>query len=87
MTIDQLHLTFNMLKREFLEKMWADMGENAGKSLNNRDPAVGGLLVREEFKHAVECANWTNEEKEKGVARMKSLTDKLGSWKSNEFNR
>ena len=56
MTIDQLHLTFNMLKREFLEKMWADMGENAGKSLNNRDPAVGGVLVREEFKHA----NWTN---------------------------
>ncbi len=55
-TIDWLHLTFNMLKREFLEKMWADMGEDAGKPVNYRNPAVGGRLVREEFKHA----NWTN---------------------------
>ncbi len=53
MTIDRMHLTFNMLKREFLEKMWADMGGNDGKPVNDRDPAVGGLLVREEFKHAL----------------------------------
>ncbi len=84
MTIDRMHLTFNMLKREFLEKMWADMAKNA---VNDRDPELGGLLVREEFKNALECVNWTTEEKEKGVARMKSLTDKLGSWKSNEFIR
>ena len=87
MTIDRMHLTFNMLKREFLEKMWADMAKNAGKPVNDRDPELGGLLVREEFKNALECVNWTTEEKEKGVARMKSLTDKLGSWKSNEFIR
>lgn len=87
MTIDRMHLTFNMLKREFLDKMWADLAENADKAVNDRDPAAGGLLVRDEFKRALECVNWTNEEKEKGVARMKSLTDKLGSWKSNEFKR
>lgn len=87
MTIDRMHLTFNMLKREFVEKMWADSGENAGKQVNDRDPAVGGLLVRDEFRHALESVNWTYEEKEKGVARMKTLTDKLGSWKSNEFKR
>ena len=87
MTIDRMHLTFNMLKREFVEKMWADSGENAGIQVNDRDPAVCGLLVRDEFRHALESVNWTYEEKEKGVARMKTLTDKLGSWKSNEFKR
>lgn len=87
MTVDRMHLTFNMLKREFLSKMWADLGENAGKAINDRDPIAGGLIVHEEFKHALKYVTWTTEEKEKGVAKTTSLTDKLGSWKSNEFKR
>jgi hypothetical protein len=86
MTIDRMHLAFNMLK-EFLEKMWADLGENVARGVNDSDPNEGGLLVREEFKQALECVKWTCEEKEKGVAKLKSLTDKLGAWKSNEFKR
>lgn len=70
-----------------MEKMWADLGQNAGAEMNARDPDVGGLIDREEFRHALECVNWTTEEKEKGVARMKTLNDKLGGWKSNEFKR
>ncbi|CAB3982717.1 Hypothetical predicted protein [Paramuricea clavata] len=85
MSIDRMHLTFNMLKREFIDKMWADIRENADEEVNARDPEVGGLLDHEEFKHALECINWTKEEKEKGVGGIRSLTDKLGSWKSNEF--
>ena len=87
MSIDRMHLTFNMLKRELIDKMWADIRENADEEVNARDPEVGGLLDHEEFKHALECVNWTKEEKEKGVGGIRSLTDKLGSWKSNEFKR
>ena len=87
MTIDRMHLTFNMLKREFLDKMWADLGENLGNEVNDRDPTGGGLMVRTEFKAALQAVKWTTEEKGKGVARLKTLTDKLGGWKSNEFKR
>ena len=82
-----MHLTFNMLKREFMDKMWPDLGENTEKEVNHRDPAVGGLLVREEFKDAFEAVKWTSEEMGKGVAKLRTLTDKLGGWKSNEFKR
>lgn len=87
MTIDRMHLVFNMLKREFVGKMWPDLGENAAKEVNDRDPAVGGLLDHSEFKIAYEAIKWTSEEKGKGVGRIKTLTDKLGGWKSNEFKR
>ncbi|XP_048576071.1 uncharacterized protein LOC125557470 [Nematostella vectensis] len=87
MVIDRMHLTFNMIKREFLEKMWKDMGDNATLPVNERDPQSGGLLNRADFSAALEAVNWTTEEKAKGVARLKSLTDKLGAWKSNEFKR
>ena len=76
-----------MLKKEFVERMWADSGENAGTEVNDRDPTIGGLLDREEFRHALQSVNCTREEKEKGVARMKTQTDKPGSWKSNEFKK
>ncbi len=79
MVIDRMHLTFNMLKREFIDKMWADLGENAEKEVNDRDPAVGGLMIRDEFKAAFEAVKWTSEEKGKGVAKIRTLTDKLGS--------
>ena len=87
MTIDRMHVTFNMLKKEFQEKMWADLKDNAEKTVNDRIPEDGGLLVRDDFSSALQCVPWTTEEKEKGVARMKTLTDKLGGWKSNEFKR
>lgn len=87
MTIDRMHVVFNMLKKEFLEKMWADLGENAVREVNDRVPNDGGLLVREELKQALGSVEWTCEEKEKGVARLNTLTDKLGGWKSNEFKR
>jgi hypothetical protein len=49
-----------MLKRELIDKMWADIRENADEEVNARDPEVGGLLDHEEFKHALECVNWTD---------------------------
>lgn len=87
MTIDRMHLTFNMLKREVLDKMWVELADNAGKPVNDRNPSDGGLLEHGAFASALQAIKWTPEEKEKGVARMQVLTDKLGSWKSNEFKR
>ena len=55
MTIDRMHLAFNMLKNEFLEKMWSDLGENAAREVNDRVPNDGGLLVREEFRQALDA--------------------------------
>jgi hypothetical protein len=36
-----------MLKRELIDKMWADIRENADEEVNARDPEVGGLLDHE----------------------------------------
>lgn len=87
MVIDRMHNTFNMLKKEFLEKMWPELGDNEGLPVNERSPDNGGLLNRGDFSKAITAVRWTTEEYQKGVARLKSLTDKLGGWKSNEFKR
>lgn len=87
MAIDRMPLTFNMLKKEFLEKMWSDLGNNVDKEIDDRDPSIGGLLSRLEFSTALKAVKWTTEEKATGVARLSSLSDKLGGWKSNEYKR
>ena len=87
MVIDRMHLTFNMLKREFIDKMWVDMGDNLGRMVNDRNPDNGGLLNHGEFGHALDAIHWPKEEQASGVAKLRSLTDKLGSWKTNEFKK
>ena len=78
MTIDRMHLCFNMLKREFAEGMWADMGDNVGRPVNQRMPSDGGVLSRGDFAQAFQAVPWSREQKASGVAKTKSLTDKLG---------
>lgn len=85
MVIDRMHLSFNLLKKEFLDKIWPDMGDNADLPVNDRKPELGGLLNRGDFGRGLDAVVWCREEKARGVARLKSLTDKLGSWKSDEF--
>jgi len=63
MVIDRMHLTFNMLKREFIDKMWADMGDNKGRPVNSRQPEFGGLIDHGEFGHALDAVCWPTEEK------------------------
>ena len=87
MVIDRMHLTFNMLKRELIDQIWVDMGENVGRSVNCRDPTGGGLIDRDDFSSALAVVNWPKEEKASGVARVTSLTDKMGGWKSNDFKK
>lgn len=44
MTIDRMHCTFNMLKREFLDKMWADLEVNVIlQSMTGIQPILGSL--------------------------------------------
>ena len=85
MVIDRMHLCFNMLKREFLENMWVDMGDNSARPVNDRDPADGGLLFRDELRDALAKVQWTREQKASGSASVSSLSDKLGGWKSDQF--
>ena len=87
MVIDRMHVAFNMLKREFVDLIWADMGENSVRPVNNRDPKVGGLVNRNEFASALDAVVWPREEKASGVARVRSLTDKMGGWKSNDYKK
>ncbi len=87
LVVDRMHLTFNMLKREFIDKIWADVNNNAQTDVNARDPDVGGLIDHNDFGIALNHVSWPKEEREKGVAKLRSLTDKLGTWKSNEFKR
>ena len=87
MVIDRMHVVFNMLKREFVDHFWADMGENAELPVNSRDPKFGGLVNRDVFASALNTVNWPKEEKASGVARVKSLTDKMGGWKSNDYKK
>lgn len=85
MTVDRMHLVFNMLKREFLDKLWADVEKNINEDVNQRDPDVGGLLPHGDFSDSLKCMKWTTEQRASGVAKLKHLTDKLGSWKQAEF--
>ena len=85
MEIDRMHLCFNLLPKEFINKIWPDVADNADVPINDRTPMAGGLVDRDSFAEALNAMKWTREEKAKGVARLKSLTDKLGSWKSDEF--
>ena len=85
MLIDKMHLSFNMLKKEFLEKMWSDPKGNTNLPPNDRDPDNGGIMSRHDFKDNLEKVVWTREQKASGVAKVKFLTDKLGGWKSDEY--
>ena len=85
MVTDKMHLSFNMLKKEFLEKMWADQGGNSGRPVEERDPDAGGLLTRIDLKENLEKVLWTKEQRASGVAKIKFLSEKLGGWKSDEY--
>lgn len=85
MVIDRMHFCFNLLRKEFIDKIWPDVAGNADVPINDRTPTAGGLVDRDMFEKALNAVRWTREEKARGVARLKSLTDKLGSWKSDEF--
>jgi hypothetical protein len=87
MVIDRMHLTFNMLKREFINHIWPDIGDNLDTPINARDHTIGGLINRTDFGSALDAVPWPREERASGVPRLQSLTDKLGSWKSNEFKK
>ncbi len=85
MLVDRMHLVFNMLKREFLDKFWSDVGENVNVNVNERTPNVGGLLLHGDFSDALKHVKWTAEQKASGVGKLKHLNDKLGGWKHAEF--
>ena len=58
---------------QYVEKRisWQDVGKSWGEcdtTINDRDPADTGLLVRADFKIAVEAVKWTTEEKAKGLS-------------------
>ena len=55
-----------------------DMGENSGRSVNTRDPADGGLINCDDFASGLTAVNWLKEEKASRVARVRSLTDRMG---------
>ena len=57
MVIDRMHLSFNLLKREFLECLWPEMGDNALRDPNDRIPADGGLMFRGDFREMRKTAD------------------------------
>ena len=87
MVVDRMHLCFNLLKREFLQKIWPELGENQDKEVNERDPRRGGLIDRRQFADSYQAVEWTTEQKESGVAKFHNLSENLGGWKTAEFNK
>ena len=85
MTIDRMHMCSNLLKRDFLEKIWPDLLDNAQLPPNLRNPEQGGLIFRDEFERALKKVKWTREQIASGVASVRCLTDKLGGWKTDEY--
>ena len=53
------------------------MNENAGREVNERDPAIGGLVAHRDYKDRLKKVNWTK--------KNKRPVDKLGEWKANEY--
>ena len=76
-----------MLKRELIDQIWVDMGENSRRSVNTRDAADGSLIDCDDFASGLTAVNWLKEEKASGVARVSSLTGRMGAWKSNDFKK
>ena len=87
MVVDRMHLCFNLLKREFLQKIWPELGENQEKEVNERDPSRGGLIDRRHFANSYQAVEWTTEQKESGVAKLHNLSENLGGWRTAEFNK
>jgi hypothetical protein len=85
MLVDRMHLVFNMLKREFIDKFWSNIDENINVEVNDRNPDVGGLLLHGDFSDALKHVKWTKEQKASGVGKLKHLDDSLGGWKHAEF--
>ena len=65
--------------------MWADQGDNSERSIEERDPDAGGLLIRIDLKENLEKVPWTKEQRASGVAKITFLSEKRGGWKSDEY--
>ena len=85
MTVDRMHMNFNMLKRELSSHIMTDMKENSSKSINDRDPDVGGLIHKEDFERGLNAVCWTVEQRESGIPTYSSFKDTLGSWKTDQY--
>ena len=60
MVTDKMHLSFNMLKKKLLEKMWADQVDNSGTPTEEHDPNTGGLLTRTDLKENLKKCHGPN---------------------------
>ena len=63
MVIDRMQLCFNLLHKEFIDKIWPDVADTADVLISDRTPTTGGLVDRDSFADALNAVKWTREEK------------------------
>ena len=54
-------IVFNLISREFEQLIFANMGSNEGKPVQDRNPRDGGVLSRADFVTALSRVPWTTE--------------------------
>lgn len=58
MIVDRMYFVFNMLKWEFLDKLWFNVEENINEDVNDCDLVVGGLFVYGDFSEVFKYVKW-----------------------------
>eukprot|EP00731_Ephydatia_muelleri_P006898 Em0003g1146a len=89
--IDAMHaMILNMVKTELEVHLLADLGPNADLPIEERTPALGGLLDRKMLADALQRMEWTTEMKDGRIPRLNLQyhgKGKLGHWKSEELGK
>ena len=91
LVIDAMHaIVLNLISREFEHLIFASMGSNEGKPVQDRNPREGGVLCRADFIAALSKVPWTNELRDGRLPTLNpksSSSSKLGNWKAEEFSK
>ena len=61
------------------------MDENSLKEVNDKKPEDGVLINRKNVRKALNAVPWEREQNATEVPSRKTLTDKLGGWKSDQY--
>ena len=91
LVIDAMHaIVLNLVRRELEDHVFATMGDNASRAVEERDPAIGGVHRRDDLIQALSKVNWTTELRDGRIPTLNpdpASNSKLGNWKAEEFSK
>ena len=91
LVIDAMHaIVLNLVRREFEQLIFSNMGPNADKPVEARNPRDGGVLHRNDLITALSKVRWTTELRDGRLPTLNpkvSSNSKLGNWKAEDYGK